>query len=60
MSAPAIFDLTGKRMISRTLPVIDGSTDRVVGLNGALGSGLYLVTVTAGGEHYTERLVVEP
>jgi len=55
-----IFNLTGKRMVSRTIAVSDGPVNSVIDLNGALASGLYIVNITAGGQRYTGRLVIQP
>ncbi|MEO8588203.1 MAG: T9SS type A sorting domain-containing protein [Flavobacteriales bacterium] len=55
-----IFDLTGKRVSARTIAVNDGSLNSVMDLNGELAHGMYLVNITAGAQHYTERLVLQP
>lgn len=54
-----IFDMTGKRVIARTIPVLDGSLNTGVELTGDVRSGVYLVNITAGTKTYTERLVVQ-
>jgi hypothetical protein len=54
-----IFDMTGKRVIARTIPVQDGYVRTSLELNGDVQSGVYLVNVTAGTKAYTERLVIQ-
>jgi len=54
-----IFDLSGKRIITRTLGVQDGFVNQVVDLNGEISTGMYLVKVTVGEQVYTERLVIQ-
>ncbi|MGV3638734.1 MAG: T9SS type A sorting domain-containing protein, partial [Flavobacteriales bacterium] len=54
-----IFDLTGKRVLTRVLALQDGRLNTNVELAG-LSGGLYLVNVSAGDESYTERLVIQP
>ena len=54
-----IFDLTGKRVVGREVAVSEGgSLCSVLELNGQLATGVYLVSLTAGSERYTQRLVV--
>jgi hypothetical protein len=55
-----IYDLTGKRMSARTIAVSGGNVNTTLDLNGELAAGMYLVNITAGGETYTERLVIQP
>ena len=55
-----IFDLTGKRVMARTIAVQDGFINTNLELNGDLAGGLYVVNVTAGTKAYTERLVIQP
>jgi len=55
-----IFDLTGKRVMARTIAVQDGFINTNLELNGDLAGGLYMVNVTAGTKAYTERLVIQP
>jgi hypothetical protein len=52
-----IFDLSGARVRSEVLPVNDGMIYQQMAVN-ELASGLYMVNITAGGQRYTERLVV--
>ncbi len=52
-----IFDLTGAVVSSRTIAVNDGMVYQVLELN-EMASGLYMVNITAGAQHYTERLVI--
>ncbi len=55
-----IHDLSGKRMIARTLAVQDGFLNTVVNLNGDLSAGMYIVNFTAGDVVYTQRVVIQP
>jgi hypothetical protein len=55
-----IYDLTGKRVMARTIPVQDGFVNTNVELGSQLAGGLYMVNVTAGDKAYTERLVIQP
>jgi hypothetical protein len=55
-----IFDLSGKRVSSRALPVNAGAVNTVIDLKGELAAGMYLVNITAGERVYTERLMVQP
>jgi len=54
-----IFDLLGKRVSARTIPVQGGFINTVLDLDGDMTGGMYLVNITAGGKHYTERLVIQ-
>lgn len=54
-----VHDLFGKRLASHTLPVADGLLGTHLDLPGDLAHGLYLVTVTAGAQQFTQRLVVK-
>ncbi|WKZ67672.1 MAG: T9SS type A sorting domain-containing protein [Flavobacteriales bacterium] len=54
-----IFDLFGKRVAARTIPVQDGFVNSVLELNGELANGMYVVSITAGTDSYTERLVIQ-
>jgi len=53
-----LYDLTGKRVGSRTLPVNDGFVRSTLDLSD-LNSGMYMVNVTAGENTFTERLVIQ-
>ncbi|MEO8591359.1 MAG: thrombospondin type 3 repeat-containing protein [Flavobacteriales bacterium] len=53
-----IFDLFGKRVSARTIAVQDGFVNTVLDLDGDMANGMYLVNITAGGQHFTERLVI--
>jgi hypothetical protein len=55
-----IYDLSGKRVSSRQLPVNAGAVNTVIELNSELSAGLYMVNITAGDRVYTERLMVQP
>ncbi len=54
-----IYDLTGKRVVARTIAVNEGFVKTTLDLNGDLNSGMYLVNVTSGSKTYTERLVIQ-
>ncbi|MCB0764389.1 MAG: T9SS type A sorting domain-containing protein, partial [Flavobacteriales bacterium] len=55
-----LFDLSGKRMVARTIATQGGNLNTVVDLNGDLAAGMYLVQFTAGDRTYTQRLVIQP
>lgn len=55
-----IYDLSGKRVSSRQLPVNAGAVNTVIKLNSELSAGMYMVNITAGERLYTERLMVQP
>jgi hypothetical protein len=55
-----VYDTFGKRVSARTIAVQDGYVNTVLDLNGELAAGMYVVSVTAGTQVYTERLVVQP
>jgi hypothetical protein len=55
-----IFDAFGKRVASRVIAARDGYVSTTIDLNGSLSAGLYMVSVTAGGAAWTERLVIQP
>ena len=60
-----LFDLAGKRVDARTIPVqplgegSGGFINTVLDLGGNLDNGIYLVNITAGGQHFTQRLVIQ-
>ncbi|MEZ4738205.1 MAG: lamin tail domain-containing protein [Flavobacteriales bacterium] len=54
-----IHDLTGQRVIARTIAVQDGFLNTALDLNGEVASGLYMLNITAGDKTYTERLVIQ-
>ena len=54
-----IHDLTGKQVITRTLPVEGGMVNSRIDLNGELGSGVYMVSLTVGDRTRTARLVIQ-
>ncbi|WKZ64869.1 MAG: T9SS type A sorting domain-containing protein [Flavobacteriales bacterium] len=54
-----LFDVFGKRVAARTIPVQDGFVNTMLELNGELANGLYMVSITAGADSYTERLVIQ-
>ena len=53
-----VFDLTGKKVATRTLAAQSASVNTFFDLGG-LSPGAYVVSITAGKEHFMERLVVE-
>ncbi|MEO8591358.1 MAG: T9SS type A sorting domain-containing protein [Flavobacteriales bacterium] len=53
-----IFDLTGKRLSARTIATQDGFINTTLDLNGEFANGMYIVNITAGDQHFTERLVI--
>ena len=54
-----IHDLSGKRVMAREIPVNDrGMLNTVIDLNGNLANGAYLVSVIAGEQRFTQRLVI--
>jgi hypothetical protein len=55
-----IFDAFGKRVSARTIGTQDGFANTTLQLNGSLAAGLYTVSITAGEQQFTERLVVQP
>ena len=54
-----VHDLFGKRVISEMVSTGGGDLNHVMQLGGDLASGLYTVTVTAGDQIKTQRLVIE-
>jgi hypothetical protein len=54
-----IYDMTGKRVVARTIAVAEGFLNTALDLNGEVASGLYMVNVTAGERTYKERLVIQ-
>ena len=54
-----LFDLFGRRVMSRVLPVGDGELNAIIDLDHGLASGPYQVIVTAGDVTFNERLVIE-
>ncbi|MCB0763830.1 MAG: T9SS type A sorting domain-containing protein [Flavobacteriales bacterium] len=55
-----LYDVSGKRMIARTIAAQDGFVNTVVDLNGDLAAGMYMVNIIAGDRVYTQRLVIQP
>ncbi|MEZ4788669.1 MAG: lamin tail domain-containing protein [Flavobacteriales bacterium] len=55
-----VYDLTGKRVMARTIAVQDGFVKTNLDLNGDLSGGMYMVNITSGDKTYTERLVIQP
>ena len=54
-----LYDLTGKKMITRTIGAQDGSLMHTMDLDGSLPAGMYIVNIMAGEKLFTERLVVQ-
>jgi hypothetical protein len=54
-----VYDLFGKRVATYPLPVGDGVINTTLDLNGTIATGMYLVTVTAGEQLFTKRLVID-
>jgi hypothetical protein len=54
-----LFDIFGKKVMSRTFAVQDGTMNTLIDLDDNMASGLYLVNITAGGVARTERLVIQ-
>ena len=53
-----IFDMYGKRVFDRMVPVQQGMVNTVLELDGRLAAGMYMVNITMGGERRVERLVI--
>jgi subtilisin-like proprotein convertase family protein len=55
-----IYDMTGKRVIARTMAIQGGRINTALDLSGSLTGGVYLVNMTVGTKTRTERLVIQP
>ncbi|MCB0770493.1 MAG: T9SS type A sorting domain-containing protein, partial [Flavobacteriales bacterium] len=55
-----IYDMTGKRVIARTIAILDDRINAAFDLNSSLTGGVYLVHITVGTKTRTERLVIQP
>jgi hypothetical protein len=55
-----VHDLTGKRVMTRVIPVAGGNVNTTIDLNGELAAGMYMVNIIAGTKAYTERLMIQP
>jgi hypothetical protein len=55
-----VYDLTGKRVMTRVIPVAGGNVNTTIDLNGELAAGMYTVNIIAGTKAYTERLMIQP
>lgn len=53
-----IFDLVGTRVQNETIAVDGDQATTGVRLNSDLSAGVYVVNVTAGEQHFTQRLVI--
>ena len=52
-------DLSGRLVLTRTLPATDGNVDQVLDLGTGITSGLYTVKVTARDFMTTQRLIIQ-
>ncbi|MCW5898838.1 MAG: T9SS type A sorting domain-containing protein [Flavobacteriales bacterium] len=55
-----IFELTGQRVVARSLPTQGGRFLATLDLAGHLAAGLYMVSISAGDFQHVERMVVQP
>ncbi|MBL7940343.1 MAG: T9SS type A sorting domain-containing protein, partial [Flavobacteriales bacterium] len=55
-----LFDMQGKRVSQRALPVVEGASSAVLDLQGSLSTGIYIVQIRMGDRVHTERLIIEP
>jgi len=55
-----LYDLSGKRLVQRTIAVSNGQVNTVIDLHGELAAGMYVVNITSGGEVFTDRVVIQP
>ena len=55
-----LYDLSGKRLLQRTIPTSNGQVNTVIDLHGELAAGMYLVNITVGGQLFTDRVVIRP
>ncbi|HRH70212.1 MAG TPA: T9SS type A sorting domain-containing protein, partial [Flavobacteriales bacterium] len=55
-----LFDMQGKRVSQRALPVVEGASSAVLDLQGSLSTGIYMVQIRMGDRVHTERLIIEP
>jgi hypothetical protein len=54
-----IVDLYGERVSARTIPLADGPLNTVLDLDGTMANGLYMVNITVGEQHFSQRLVIQ-
>jgi hypothetical protein len=54
-----VFDIFGKKVMSRTFAAQDGTMNNVIDLKDNMASGLYVVNIIAGDVTRTERLVIQ-
>ena len=54
-----IYDLQGKRVQQRTIPVEAGMTSSPIDLQGNLSTGMYIVHVKVGDRFHSERLIIQ-
>ncbi|MBP6312507.1 MAG: T9SS type A sorting domain-containing protein [Flavobacteriales bacterium] len=55
-----LYDLSGKRLVQRTIAVSNGQVNTVIDLHGELAAGMYVVNITSGDEVFTDRVVIQP
>jgi hypothetical protein len=55
-----MFDMYGRKILSRQLSVQNGSINTTLSFDHTLAPGMYLVNIIAGGQQFTERLIVQP
>jgi hypothetical protein len=55
-----VYDLTGKRVMTRVIAVAGGNVNTTIDLNGELAAGMYTVNFIAGTKSYNERLMIQP
>jgi len=59
MATVDIFDMVGKKVATRSIPVNGTTLNTVIELNGSVANGMYLVNVTTGDQTMTQRLVIQ-
>jgi hypothetical protein len=55
-----MFDLQGRRVMTRTIPTQGGMVKTLMDLQGNLGTGLYMVNITVGEKIFSKRLMIQP
>ncbi len=54
-----MFDLYGKKVLARTITTSGSLVNTIIDLDGGMAAGIYMVNITAGGNNYTQRLVIQ-
>jgi hypothetical protein len=54
-----IYDMYGKKVMARSIPVNGSSLAAVVRMESNMAAGIYVVNVTAGEQTFTQRLVIQ-